>query len=338
MDGNKSVGRNLLGLLLLVTSFWFKQHGAVLAIGGLLFLCVRSGWKISLVYALFVIIAGPLAYLFAGQQLFGTHFHYFTWSVPSQWSGVTWKTFVRYFGLVGISYAVLAISACWSWLQQARHGFKSLDVWRFQLPFAMLAGFMGALDWGSSNNVFIAQGVWFVIVGTIGLREISRLYPRFDLDGGTTLLIASAFALLLYEPQSVIVSPAADAKYDELVEELKSLPGRVYAPSVGQLQRGYEFSPSAHWVALEDMVRTPGKEVRNHAGTRALLAPLLNAETPHYILANTSSFMGFMAFLDDYYVLEKDYGDRFKALRALPKRWDHGWPRYLYRQRERGRL
>jgi hypothetical protein len=36
--------------------------------------------------------------------------------------------------------------------------------------------------------------------------------------------------------------------------------------------------------------------------------------------------------LDDY-VLACDLGDRFAPLRVLPKRYDHGWPRYRYRNR-----
>jgi hypothetical protein len=334
LDGNKSVVRNMVGLLLLVASFWFKQHGAVFAVGGLLFLFLHSGWKTSLVYALVVLIAGPAVYLFAGQHLFGTYFHYFTWSVPSQWSEITSKTFLRYFGLIALNYLPVAVPACWWWLLQFRKGMKDFDVWRFQLPFAMLTGFMGALDAGSSNNVFIAQGVWFIVVGMIALKEIGTRYPWFGLNKGAQILVACTFAFFLYDPQTVVVSSQADAKYEELLDELKKLPGQVYAPSLGQLQRGYEFFPTANWVALEDMIRGPGKNPQNHANTRLLLAPLLGHENRHYILANVPlSSQPFLAFLQDYYIMEKDYADRFKPLRVLPKRSDHGWPQYLYRQK-----
>ena len=40
-----------------------------------------------------------------------------------------------------------------------------------------------------------------------------------------------------------------------------------------------------------------------------------------------------LAFLTDDYVLACDLGDRFAPLRVLPKRYDHGWPRYRYRNR-----
>jgi len=35
--------------------------------------------------------------------------------------------------------------------------------------------------------------------------------------------------------------------------------------------------------------------------------------------------------LNETYTLEVDFGDRFKPLSVLPKRFFHGWPRYLYR-------
>jgi hypothetical protein len=98
------------------------------------------------------------------------------------------------------------------------------------------------------------------------------------------------------------------------------------------LQRGFSFYPTAHWVALEDMIRGSGIDTRDHPNTRQLLEPAIHPEGPAYILANYPlDTYPWIAFLKDYYVVETDFGDRFKPLRVLPKRWDHGWPRYLYR-------
>src|SRR5215469_16948127 len=48
LDQNRSRLANLGGILLLVSSFWFKQHGAVFAVGGLVYLTCREGlWKSS---------------------------------------------------------------------------------------------------------------------------------------------------------------------------------------------------------------------------------------------------------------------------------------------------
>jgi hypothetical protein len=130
----------------------------------------------------------------------------------------------------------------------------------------------------------------------------------------------------------VIVSPRADESYADLVDLLDKLPGDVYAPSLGQLQSGFEFYPAAHWVALEDMIRGPGRDTRNHPKTRALLDPALHPSKEAYVLANYSlKAHPWIEFLEETYVLEVDLGDRFRSLRVLPARWDHGWPRYLYR-------
>jgi hypothetical protein len=121
-------------------------------------------------------------------------------------------------------------------------------------------------------------------------------------------------------------------KYDDLVGVLAELPGQVYAPSVGQFQRDFHLFPAAHWVALEDMIRGPGRDTRNHPNTRRLLEPVIRPEGEAFILAyHPLDYYPWMAFLDDYYVLERSFGDSYRSLRVLRVRWDHGWPRYLYR-------
>jgi hypothetical protein len=38
------------------------------------------------------------------------------------------------------------------------------------------------------------------------------------------------------------------------------------------------------------------------------------------------------------YALVTDYGARFSSLRALPRRFDHGYPRFLYRSTGAGEV
>ena len=68
---------------------------------------------------------------------------------------------------------------------------------------------------------------------------------------------------------------------------------------------------------------------------RRLAAPALHPAGPAFVLANQplDTLRGARASWSDDYVLACDLGDRFAALRVLPKRYDHGWPRYLYRNR-----
>jgi hypothetical protein len=113
---------------------------------------------------------------------------------------------------------------------------------------------------------------------------------------------------------------------------LKGLNGQVYGPYMGQLQADYTLEPGAHWVSLQDMVRGPGFDERNNPLVRKLLASVIRPQKPAYIISpyrlESDSLLGFLA---KYYVLDTDFGDRFKALSTLPKRFSNGWPEYLYR-------
>jgi hypothetical protein len=209
---------------------------------------------------------------------------------------------------------------------------KRLNIWHFQFVAALLSGFMGSLDPGSSDNVYIPMGMLFILCGTMALHEgVERVQAlrRYRVD---LLALYLTLAFFLFNPFSVIVSSKAGASYSDFIAMLRSLDGPVYAPSLGQLAQGYELHPAAHWVALDDMIRGPGRETGNHPNTRQLLEPVIRPNGPAYILTNRPiSADGLYGFFTEHYVLNEDFLDRFEPLRVLPKRWDHGWPRYLYR-------
>ena len=324
---------NLGGILLLVSSFWFKQHGAVFAVGGLVYLTCREGlWK-SLPYWLVALATGPISYLFLGPSLFGSRFHYFTWEVPSHWSALNFATVTRYVGIILRFYPLLALaSGLWALTAIWREG-RRVSIWPVQLLFAAATGLMGALDEGSANNVFIAMGTWLILVGTCGLHDLAERKSAIDRWHLAHLALLLSFTLLLYDPRSVLVSPQAQASYGDFMSYLKSLPGTVYAPWIGQLENGYTFYPAAHWAAMEDMVRGPGRSTRNRPEVRRLLAPCLEPAGPAFLLINWPLDENFVyGFLNESYTLQADLGDRFKPLSALlAKRYFHGWPRYLYR-------
>jgi hypothetical protein len=80
------------------------------------------------------------------------------------------------------------------------------------------------------------------------------------------------------------------------------------------------------------MVRGPGRDETNHPLVRALLEPVAHPVGQAYVLTNVPlESISQISFLTEDYVLETDYGDRFAALSALPKRFYVGYPRYLYR-------
>jgi hypothetical protein len=250
----------------------------------LLYLTWRDGLKRSLPYWLVAVVFGPVLYVFGGTTLFGSHFHYFTWQVPRNWSEFSVLTLYRYLGFILLSYPVLALSGSLMTLWIGFRDRKRLDVWYVQFAFALLTGLMGTLDIGSSDNVYIPVGTWFILVGVLGLYELAtrtRVAQRYALH---LVALLVTLAVLFYNPLTVTVSSRVQKSYADLVGFLHDLDGSVYAPALGQLQGDYTLYPAAHWVALEDMIRGPGRDTRDHPNTRRLLEPALHPSGPAYIL------------------------------------------------------
>ena len=331
IDLNRSHTTNLLGVFFLVVSFWFKQHGAIFAIGGVLYLTWRDGVKNSWMYWALAALLGPVLYALAPALLFGPQFHYYTLTVPSHWSELSFGTIYRYIGYVVKNYFILAgvgVSTSFYFLIKK---LNKVSVWYFMLPFAMLSGFMGAMDPGSNNNIFINMGVWFILTGALGLHWLTGQFARVNQWGMQLAGLAVSFALFFFNPVSVLVSPDAPETYQDFVGYLNSLDGPVYAPWLGQLEDGYQFTPSVHWVPMEDLVRGTGVDENNHPVTRDLLSDVLQPNEKAYILMNYPLENDpLLKFLLNEYKLKEDLGDRFATLSTLPKRFNLEYPRYLY--------
>jgi hypothetical protein len=327
---SRSRTSGLLGVLVLVASFWFKQHGALFALGGVLFLTMRDGWRRALPAWVLAALLGPALYVAGGNAMFGPWFHFFTWQVPQRWSVYDVSLVLRVLTFLGEWYALLALAAAAAFVLEARERGRRMSAWHFQLVPALLTGLMGALDAGSSNNVFISMGVWIILVGTMGVAALAERLPRVRavrLDRAALLL---SFVLLAYNPLPMIVSPRARTEYADLVGTLKSLPGTVYAPWIGQLAGDYHLWPSGHWVSIEDMM---GEHGSPHSPIfHEILGPAFAPGHAAWVLTNAHlETYRCLALLHDRYVLAQDFGDRFRELKGLPRRWNHAWPRYLYR-------
>jgi hypothetical protein len=332
LDRSRSRRWNFVGLFLLVCSFWFKQHGALFVIGGVFYLTIKEGPVRALPYWVLAILCVPVFYWFAGPWLFGSHFHYFTYTVPSQWTEISLRIIPRYLGFVLIFYGTLAGFAFWNIAHDWRINQKVVDIWRVQLVFAMATALMGCLDSGSSDNIFIPLGVFLIIEGIRGIFTASKAMRHIGRLRIEMIALIFVFAQLVYDPRTVVVSGDANEKFADLISTLDNLHASVYAPSLGQLEKGFILAPAAHWASLEDMIRGPGLDTRNNPIVVRLLYPCLHPDSAAYVLTNfrLHDFPP-LAFLEPRYVLDTDFGDRFKSLRVLPKRFDHLWPRYLYR-------
>jgi hypothetical protein len=334
IEQKRSQRWNLFGTLLLVAAFWFKQQGAIFAIGGVLYLTWREGWKRALPIWLLAILLGPVLYIFAPKALFGEYFHYFTWQVPRQWSefheGMI-RHMLRYH--VFRYYFVLFAAGCITSGMILWRSRNKSSIWYFMFPIALLSGAAATLTPGSLNNVYIPMGTWFIIVGILGLKQFSDNSKIKKSWRWTLLALALSFLLLIYNPQDAITPFGTTKIYQDFVTYLKTLPGKVYAPWIGQLQNGYRFYPSAHWVPLNDLIRGPGRNEANHPEVRKILAPVLNPTGDAYLLMPYPlEGDGMLNFLTEKYVLDTDLGDRFKALHTEKlKQVTLDGPRFLYR-------
>jgi hypothetical protein len=330
LDRRRDRAGTALGLTLLVAGFWFKQHGALFAAGGLLYVLARDGVRRALPYALLVAALGPALYVFAGLRLFGSHFHYYTWEVPRRWGHFDGATALRYAAFIARNYAALAPVALWEAWRVLRGPRASWTVWHVQLGAALTSGLLGELDEGSSDNVFIPMGTWFIALGAMGLHALSKAATRSS--GAHHLALAAAYAAFLYNPADVWTSPDAHRSYADLRALVRGLPGTVYMPWQGALPEGDLLWPTAHQIAVEDLVRGPGRDASDAPLVRRILLPVLRPRGSAWVLAHRAlERTPKMRFLLDCYVREADFGDRFKPLTGLPRAFVNGWPRYLYR-------
>ncbi|NWG75025.1 MAG: hypothetical protein HXY24_10525 [Rubrivivax sp.] len=333
IDQSRLKSRNFAGVFLLVIAYWFKQPGAIFAVGGVIYLTWRDGGRKSWPLWLLAAALGPGLYFAAPPWLFGPRFHYFTWEVPRQWIQFDTHNILRVMKLLVTSYLILAtIGFITSASALLRLRSREINIWYFMFPMAAISALPGLLDPESANNLYILLGVWIIITGIQGLKQLVDLFSLVQRHSLHLLTLIVSYALLFYNPMLVIVSSQAVGAYQDMVSYLKSLNGSIYAPWTGQLQDDYRFYPTAHWVPMDDMIRGPGRNVHNHPNIRTLLEPVLLPKGKAFILMPFPLENDPMLdFLKKEYVLDTDLGERFVSLSPLPKRYNPGYPRYLYR-------
>ena len=119
LERRRSTAGTVTGMLLLVASFWFKQHGALFALGGLAYLLRRDGLRRSVPALTVTAVLGPGVYLLAGPALFGDAFWQFTWEVPRAWTHIGLEPLGRLAGYMASGLPVLAPVAFWWWSVRA---------------------------------------------------------------------------------------------------------------------------------------------------------------------------------------------------------------------------
>ncbi len=327
----ESRGTRFVGVLVLVAGFWFKQHGAIFLGAALVYLAWREGIVRAIQYWLLAILLGPVLYVWAPGHVLGPGFHLFTWHVPSGWSQFGAHTIPRVVLYVAEFYpalAVVALAGLWRAVKAREIGLLDLE-----LAAAALTAFMGSLDPGSSYNVFIPLATFTIVCGTIELARIATRVPLWHGVRPALVLTLVAFAPLVHDPRAFWLPASSRAAYADLQATIRAMDGKVYAPGIGELVDGPQLYPTAHWVALDDMMRGPHRTAADSTLSRRMLDPVRHPAITAYVLTNhpLTTLAPPVSELASSYTLVEDYGERFASLTALPRRFDHGYPRYLYR-------
>jgi hypothetical protein len=270
-------------------------------------------------------------YVLAPEAIFGAGFHYFTWHVPSGWAQFGPHTIPRVLLYEAAFYPVLAVVALAGAWRAVRT--REIGLFELQLAASALTALMGSLDPASSYNVYVPLAAFTIVYGVSELARLSERVPTWHGVRPAAVIALLAFATLLHDPRDFWIPDSARASYLDLQSIVRALPGKVYAPGIGQFSDGPQLFPAAHWVALDDMLRGPRHTAADSALSRSMLDPIRHPATTAYVLTNKplATLAPPVNELADSYSLVKDYGSRFSALTALPRRFNHGYPRYLYR-------
>jgi hypothetical protein len=340
-------------IAILCIGFWFKQQGVILVGAGLTFLTWRIGLRKATPYWIQALALAPIAYFLLGPVAFGDHMIYFTYEVPRTWTLFRGETLTRYAAYLIRHWmylahvALLAIGA--SILDRRRP-----NVWLFSMPFAAVVGFLGALDEGSEDNVFLVPAVWLIVagVGAVGQwLQDTRRDSRKTIAPGTLQtsrtewrsllaigILLGSFVLNAFNPRTALTPPEAWSEYKDLVDVVRGLNALVYMPDVGQLAQDYRLPLPVHWIHLLDLVRGQGSGSGEIQLPGRVLSKLSEPPGEAYILSNSRlDEYGILQFLEKDYVLVRDFEGRFVSLRSVPGRFGgQSWPRFLYAYRGNG--
>jgi hypothetical protein len=331
---NRSRRNAVAGIICCVAAFWCKQHGALFVVGALAFLTWRDGLRGAWLPWVVAILLGPVLYL-GGNAVFGPDFHFFTWTVPSGWSVPRPQMVVRLARFFALHYLVLTVAAVTALVVAARHPRNRLTVWHIQLLAALCTAAQGTLDTGSSENVFISAGAFLIVVGVTAIATLlaDQQAPARAATAQMAAL-ALAYAPLIYNPQTELLSGRADASYADMVRLVRDLHAPVYAPEYGWLPDSSLFYPGANWVALDDIGRGPHRPAEDRTLAASMLGPVEHpAGGAGYVLTirPLDVIPTPVRGLAQHYTLVEDFGDRFQALHGPPKTYGDGYPRLLYR-------
>ena len=172
------------------------------------------------------------------------------------------------------------------------------------------------------------------LAGCLWLR---RSRPPWAGVGAATLLVLGQLAVSAYNPADFLPDPAFRSGLARLRQAIGGLDGKLYWLPHGDVPAaltGMKIARAPSWVVLDDVDRqegVPGEALR-------VLAPfresVLTGPTTFILCDAHLSAVPYWRVLADHYVLTRDFGADFSAVRQIGIHWYSGrsYPRYLYQR------
>jgi len=194
----KKKSHDFAGIVLLCLAFWAKQHGAIYAGFGILFvfLCRNSRTSKWLLAAVFV-IGIPVAYV-AAEPLMGEAFFYHTFFVPGSWDKSIWFSVRRTVFLLACYAPMLTFLSVVYLLEEGLRTLRKPSPLAWFVVGAFLSSGFTMMAAGSSNNHYIPLIAFMSITAAMGLRTLSRSAPskRLTLLTISTAIVSISAGLL----------------------------------------------------------------------------------------------------------------------------------------------
>lgn len=323
---------NVLGLIIVISAFWFKQAAAIFTLGVVLYQTWRVGLRKAWIYWVIATLLGPVLYFVLPQSLTGSSFHYFTSQVPSHWVVFDFMTIRRFLGFIIKHYPLLSLFSLFAFFTGVVQKREKVSIWVFMIPFAFVNGLVGSLDPESEDNLFLLMSIWFILGGVLGIKSAFEYFYRYDKKWLQVPIIGLSFILVLYNPVTLFVPNSAVISYNDLLNRMRVLDGSVYFPWIGHIDDAYEFYPPVQWVAMTDLYRGPGVDLGHDPMVSRILEPVLHPNGNAYILTEIPLDQDpALVLLAPYYKLSHDFGSQYSLVKPLcAGRFCNGAPRYLY--------
>jgi hypothetical protein len=116
---------------------------------------------------------------------------------------------------------------------------------------------------GSYSNTIIPAFLSVIIIFAIAVEAIVIRYSGIAIS--MMIFCFVQFGMLFYFPQRCIPDPSYARDADKLVQQIKEVKGDVYAPFQGYLARRAGKKEYAHWMAIEDLLRTKSRKIKSEA-------------------------------------------------------------------------